>query len=219
MSRPAEKGDPHTLAGDVPVVATAGRARETERGVRASARMARSPRASAAVAQDPATPRPPAAPKAKSTTTSSARKRRGLRRREPRPDPAHPPNFPNPRSVSRPLRLALPARRRRWRRRQHLPARPRARSGTEAGACGRRAEFLGGSGALGGARLSTRRRRRRWRRRGLPPVSLRARGPARLSPRSPRGGSPCARRLRSAPPRAWAREDHGTRSLLTSRGT
>lgn len=39
------------------------------------------------------------------------------------------------------------------------PARPQALPGTEAGARGRRAELVGGSGSLGGDRLSTRPRR------------------------------------------------------------
>lgn len=65
------------------------------------------------------------------------------------PIPARPlPNFRAPlRASPAPLRA---------RHGSHQPARPQALSGTEARARGRRAELVGGSGSLGGDRLSTR---------------------------------------------------------------
>lgn len=97
----------------------------------------------------------------------------------PRPASAQLPR-PAPRQTLTPPRPGRP----------HQPARPQAIPGTEAGARERRAELVGGSGSLGGDRLSTRPRRQRasflpGRRAGL-----------RDRPLPPPGRLPAAPRLR-----------------------
>lgn len=78
-------------------------------------------------------------------------------------------------------------------RRPHQPARPQALPGTEAGARERRAELVGGSGSLGGDRLSTRPRQ-------LPasflPEPRWAPGPPAPSP----GAAPACARASAPPP-------------------
>lgn len=112
----------------------------------------------------------------------------------PRPASAQLPRPAPPRARPSPCRAP---------RRSHQPARPPAIPGTEAGARGRRAELVGGSGSLGGDKLSTRPRRPRasflpGRRAGLrdrplpPPGRLRAapRFRLHLQPSEPRAGRP-----------------------------
>lgn len=97
-------------------------------------------------APDAVTPRPRRRRKA----TGSPRQEAGDQQPAPRPASAQLPRPAPPRARPSPRRAP---------RRPHQPARPQALPGAEAAARGRRAELVGGSGSLGGHRLSTRPRR------------------------------------------------------------